>query len=105
MMQVKRLPEIGDVLSANTMRIQDLLNNFAAGLLYYAPDDEEAKHLALEAFQYAALLEQEWDDELAEQAAFVLEGLFDVLDSLAPENAYFGAHWGDGATFGYWEAE
>lgn len=104
-MRLTRMPQVGDTLSKNTLRVQDLLNNFASGLLYYAPDDEEAKRLALEAFQYAALLEQEWNDELAEQAAFVLDDIADALDSIAPENAYFGAHWGDGAEFGFWPTD
>ena len=40
-----------------------------------------------------------WDSE---EASFLLEMLFDVLDYYAPEGYYFGAHPGDGSDFGYW---
>lgn len=40
-----------------------------------------------------------WDSE---EATELLDDLFDRLDDLAPEGAYFGAHVGDGADFGYW---
>jgi hypothetical protein len=35
----------------------------------------------------------------------ILEELFDILDSYAPDGFYFGAHIGDGSDFGFWENE
>lgn len=37
---------------------------------------------------------EEVDDYIAD--------LFDQLNDIAPEGCYFGAHWGDGACFGFW---
>ena len=43
-----------------------------------------------------------WDSE---EAHYLLESLFDDLDSASPDGYYFGAHPGDGSDFGYWEIE
>lgn len=40
-----------------------------------------------------------------DDASYVLEELFDLLDELSPPDHYFGAHPGDGADFGWWKAE
>lgn len=44
-----------------------------------------------------------WYD--GEDAATLLDSLFDALDEIAPEGMYFGAHMGDGTDFGYWPTE
>jgi hypothetical protein len=42
---------------------------------------------------------------MSEDAAYLLEELFDILDEAAPEGYRFGAHEGDGSDFGYWPIE
>ena len=39
----------------------------------------------------------------SEDASYVLEELFDELNSIAPDGMYFGAIEGDGSDFGFWK--
>lgn len=41
----------------------------------------------------------------SDEAAGLLESLFDTLDSHSPEGHYFGAHPGDGSDYGFWKTE
>lgn len=45
----------------------------------------------------------EWWD--SEDAALLLEGLFERLNESCGPHHYFGAHPGDGSDFGFWEYE
>lgn len=42
-----------------------------------------------------------WED----QASDDLHELFDILDAIAPEGCYFGAHEGDGSLYGFWPCD
>lgn len=44
-------------------------------------------------------------DYWTEQANDDAFELFDILDSIAPEGCYFGAHEGDGSCYGFWPCE
>ena len=47
--------------------------------------------------------DSEWWD--SEEAGYMLEELFDLLNQSAPEGYFFGAHPGNGSDFGYWMIE
>lgn len=75
--------EIGTV-SAGTLRTVDLIPAFE-------------RELGLPLSDLAGLS--------AEDLADRVDDLVDRLNDVAPAGCYFGAHWGDGADFGFWPAE
>lgn len=87
--------QIGTVINS-TMVNRDLIPAFASKLKSL---DEEG--------QYSELVREaeSLDDYDNDAACSVLEDLFEALQDFAPEGAYFGAHMGDGADFGFWEPE
>lgn len=90
--------EAGTV-SFGTLRVKDLIISFLYEILYQDPNNEFADHL-FSTIEYAT--EEYWESE---EATFDLEELFDILDGMAPEGMYFGAHYGDPADFGFWYTE
>lgn len=90
-----------------TMRPQDLIPAFLDAL-------QEVDHAAHSQFMLLpfgpipAHVSDEGDKSAwwnSEDAAFLLESLFDALDAAAPEGCYFGAHPGDGSDYGFWQIE
>jgi hypothetical protein len=90
---------IGSIISA-TLREQDLIPAFErvldiAGVEYDRPAAVDN-----------LLLGQSLTDNDQEEVSYYLnETLIDLLDEIAPEGTYFGAHPGDGSDFGFWERE
>lgn len=94
-------------VSEGTMRSQDLAPKFLSVLEEL--DSEAYQQMQVPAVGFGAFpsyaLEDsssEWWD--SEECTWAMEALFDALDWCAPEGYYFGAHEGDGADFGFWEA-
>ena len=91
---------MGRSVSSATLREVDLIPAFeevldAAGVEYDRPASVDK-----------LLLSQSLTDDESEEVGFYLnEELFDLLNDIAPEGTYFGAHPGDGADFGFWELE
>lgn len=100
-----RLEELREVakeqrsISHGTMRPADLIPAFLDELARHDPDTAASYR---EEIPPAALEDDRaefWDTE---DAASILDSLFDALDSAAPAGCYFGAHPGDGSDYGFW---
>jgi hypothetical protein len=90
------------------MRPEDLIPTFYAFLNTHAPEVLKAEDQLI----YHHLINHRFADHVnwehyyeSEDAVYDLERLFDLMDSIAPETARFGAHPGDGADYGFWETE
>lgn len=106
-----RYADFGSV-SSGTMRVEDLLDSFASELDYQLKRQvsrfprKEHRALIREARSCLARIERNGNphkskSDLTDPADIVAE-LFDALEEFAPPYAYFGAHEGDGADYGYW---
>jgi len=82
-------PRIGFII-AGTVRAKDLIPAFTEVLTQL---DTERRYRALT--RRARIT-------TPGKAAEHLESLVEALGEFAPPYAYFGAHWGDGADWGYW---
>jgi hypothetical protein len=90
-------------LSHATMRPEDLIPCFERYLKEHAP--EKHAEIMAEYPEYEKLGEAFYDNDNYETALYMLESLFNALDTLAPDGHYFGAHPGDGSDYGFWEVE
>ena len=93
-------PSVG-TYSHGTMRTCDLIPCFLDALRDIAPDAYAQCLHAVPAYVHDDGDASPWWD--SDDAAALLESLFDTLDEHAPEGFYFGAHPGDGSDYGYWE--
>jgi len=93
---MKNAAKLGSV-SFGTMRAEDLIPCFLDELkLLSDSDDVDTLTTGIE-----ERMEGEGYFE-SEDAGCDLDALFDALDGYAPSGAYFGAHPGDGADYGFW---
>jgi hypothetical protein len=107
-------PELG-TLSEGTMRPEDLIPRFMDALGQYAPHRADALRaiypVTIQTIETGTppehpsdLHEQAWEHRHETAAQMLLDDLFEALNEIAPEGAYFGAHEGDGADYGFWPA-
>jgi hypothetical protein len=101
-------------VSYGTMRAQDLIPAFLKALGAIAdskPDGFDHSHASALSVAHINAVpawvaddgdDCDWWD--SEEAGYLMEELFDGLDSCAPDGYYFGSHPGDGADYGFWEA-
>ncbi len=95
-------------ISHGTMRECDLIPAFMRELTYWAP----AQAARINGEYGSAFIERCSTDGLdcslmceMDKQSYLLEDLFDALDSIAPEGFYFGAIEGDGSDYGFWAVE
>lgn len=89
----KHKVQFGSV-SSGTVRPEDLIPAFVDELRWLQGRVPRDIYKELRAYEAGKLDEEDAD--------WLLEALFDALDALAPAYAYFGAHEGDGADYGFW---
>ena len=90
---------------SGTLRKQDLIPAFLDTVREYAPD-EYTQLMVCPFGPIPSYVDDEGDFSdwwESEDASFLLDELFDILNSCAPEGFYFGAHEGDGSDFGFWK--
>lgn len=104
-------------VSSGTLRTEDLLEAFTAELEDCVQRNAEAWCSDAGRAQrdsYMSLIGEargffdgtgELDEAHIDDAYEIVNDLFNALQEFAPEGAYFGAHIGDGADFGYWPTE
>lgn len=102
---------VGMEVSNATMRSEDLIPAFMEFLNFVAKVCEirdEVDTLQDEVDNLEMEEEKGFGDYYkdSEQASWILnEGICDLMDSIAPEFCYFGAHEGDGACYGFWTSD
>lgn len=99
--------QIIGTVSHGTMCTQNLIPAFLDALEVVWPEAYEG-YMAAAFGPIPAHVMDEGDSSVwwtSDDAAWLLESLFNQLDEAAPEGYYFGAHPGDGSDYGFWAIE
>ncbi len=90
-----QVPKMGSI-SWGTLRSKDLVRSFTSE--YERLGGRPSNIRRFDNVIIGNNLSASHDEELT----WALEDLFELLNEMAPEGSYFGAHEGDGADFGFW---
>lgn len=92
-------------ISHGTMRNEDVLPSIMSTL--FKEDPQKAREIWQENPDFfealcdkASGIDNPWWN--SEDANYISEELFDVMNDYSPEGHYFGSHPGDGSDYGYW---
>lgn len=87
-------PGVNPTIISGTLRNEDLIPAFANELERL---DTEGEHKVL-------LIEARGIEDFdGEHATWAVGELHEALNTFAPEGFYFGAHFGDGSSYGFWK--
>lgn len=90
-------------ISSGMMSKEDLIPIFLTEAIDICLNDKRDEYIGAIKEIQQRIKDMDWDTYIeSEESDWDLESLFDILDSIAPENHYFGAHEGDGADYGFW---
>jgi hypothetical protein len=94
---------VNKTVSEGTLRNEDLAKAFLAVI---GAHDQKIKDSILDEWTDVlfGMIDPKTDRDY-EQEEMLLDHICDVLDAISPEGCVFGSHDGDGACFGFWEAE
>lgn len=91
---------LGSIING-TMLPEDLIPAFIEELRYRMEDSAHDEDIAQFIDEVSKRMEIDGYFE-SDDAHYDLDSLFDRLNEVAPPYAYFGAHPGDGAAYGFW---
>ena len=93
------------ICSDGTLDPQEMAYNFFS-VISNVVEGEDAKSAIEMSLEFQELIDAgELEKDYSEKVSIFYDRLFEFMDSLAPEGAYFGSSEGDGALFGYWTIE
>jgi hypothetical protein len=95
-------PEFANMtISHATLRTEDIIQAILNFLATSSPENIENEVWEIE--QNVIIAREQGNDE---ELDFILhEDAFPLMNAIAPEDNYFGAHPGDGSDIGFWQIE
>lgn len=112
-MTTKQNITLGTV-SHGTLRSEDLLGKFLFICEELHPEAAARFNADLIAYGFGHSMcgaagmgnRDEWPEGFGDyEAAEMIDDLISAINAVCPEGVYFGAHYGDGSDFGFWEVQ
>jgi len=99
MTRLKQFAPLGTIIRATYIEA-DIINALAPVVQYFRPSFTLPEDIA----EYLAAGEDSESNECA-LSEYLNNDLWELMQEFAAPGTYFGAHYGDGSDFGYWECE